>query len=147
MPAVREVLGRLSALEATLGGMIHGQIEAWEPWPEGFATFNRRYMYAALNWGNEMYSQLIEILRELSGGSVFQMPGSVTVIHDPALRKLLDCGRRLGKNAVGLEERRASDIPLGEQAGIAKLDSAVILSLPFAANALRLFSIADLIQG
>src|SRR5271169_1517076 len=51
VPAVRDILGRLCALEATLGGMIHGQIEAWEHWPDGFATFNRRYMYAALNWG------------------------------------------------------------------------------------------------
>jgi 4-hydroxyphenylacetate 3-monooxygenase len=90
VPAVREVLGRLTALEATLGGMIHGQVEAWERWPEGFATFNRRYMYAALNWGTEMYSQLIDILRELSGGGVFQMPASVTIMHDPAHRKLFE---------------------------------------------------------
>ena len=90
VPAVREILGRLCALEATLGGMIHGQIEAWEPWPDGFATFNRRFMYAALNWGTEMYSQLIDILRELSGGGVFQMPASVTVMHDPVLKKLFE---------------------------------------------------------
>jgi 4-hydroxyphenylacetate 3-monooxygenase len=88
IPAVREVLGRLAALEATLGGMIHGQIEAWEAWPEGFATFNRRCMYAALNWGTEMYAELVDILRALSGGSVFQMPASVSVMHDPALAGL-----------------------------------------------------------
>ncbi len=87
IPAVREVLGRLAALEATLAGMIMGQIEEWEAWPEGFATFNRRIMYAALNWGTEMYSPLIDILRELLGGGVFQMPASVTVMHDPALRQ------------------------------------------------------------
>jgi 4-hydroxyphenylacetate 3-monooxygenase len=90
VPAVRDTLGRLCALEATLGGMIHGQIEAWEHWPDGFATFNRRYMYAALNWGTEMYAQLIDILRELSGGGVFQMPASVTVMHDPSLKKLFE---------------------------------------------------------
>jgi 4-hydroxyphenylacetate 3-monooxygenase len=88
IPAVREVLGRLAALEATLAGMIHGQIEAWEAWPDGFATFNRRAMYAALNWGTEMYSELVDILRQLSGGGVFQMPASVTVMHDPALARL-----------------------------------------------------------
>jgi 4-hydroxyphenylacetate 3-monooxygenase len=87
IPAVRDLLGRLAALEATLGGMIHGQIEGWEEWPPGFATFNRRTMYAALNWGTEMYSELIDLLRELSGGGVFQMPASVTVMHDPALRQ------------------------------------------------------------
>ena len=85
VPAVREVLGRLAALEATLAGMIHGQIEEWEAWPEGFATFNRRYMYAALNWGTEMYSELIDVLRQLSGGGVFQMPASVSVLGDPVL--------------------------------------------------------------
>ena len=86
VPAVRETLGRLAALEATLGAMIHGQIEACEPWPEGFVTFNRRFMYAALNWCIESYSSLIDILRELSGGGVFQMPASVSVLDDPALR-------------------------------------------------------------
>jgi 4-hydroxyphenylacetate 3-monooxygenase len=48
IPAVAETLGRLSALEAGLGGMVAGQIEAAEDWPEGYATFNRRMMYAAL---------------------------------------------------------------------------------------------------
>lgn len=37
-----------------------------------------------------MYSELIDILRELSGGGVFQMPASATVMHDPALRKLFE---------------------------------------------------------
>jgi 4-hydroxyphenylacetate 3-monooxygenase len=86
VPAVRETLGRLAALEATLGAMIHGQIEACEPWPEGFVTFNRRFMYAALNWCIESYSSLIDILRELSGGGVFQMPASISVLDDPVLR-------------------------------------------------------------
>jgi 4-hydroxyphenylacetate 3-monooxygenase len=90
VPAVRETLGRLAALEATLGGMIHGQIEAWESWPEGYATFNRRHMYAALNWCTESYAPLIDILRELSGGGVFQMPASATVMHDPHLRGLFE---------------------------------------------------------
>ncbi len=64
--------------------MIHGQIEEWEAWPDGFVSFNRRTMYAALNWGTEMYLELVDILRQLSGGGVFQMPASVSVLHDPA---------------------------------------------------------------
>ncbi len=35
IPAVRETLGRLAALEATIGAMVNGQIEACEPWPDG----------------------------------------------------------------------------------------------------------------
>lgn len=90
IPAVREVLGRLAALEATLGGMIAGQIQDAEDWPEvdpqGWKTFNRRYMYAALNWCTESHSAIIETLRELCGGGIFQMPADITVMHDAKLR-------------------------------------------------------------
>ena len=87
IPAVAETLGRLSALEAGLGGMVAGQIEAAEDWPEGYATFNRRMMYAALNFCTENHSQLIDIVRELCGGGVFQMPADVTVMQDDELRQ------------------------------------------------------------
>jgi 4-hydroxyphenylacetate 3-monooxygenase len=86
IPAVREVLGRLCALEAALGGMIAGQIQDAEDWPAGFKTFNRRYMYAALNWCTESHSSIIEMLRELCGGGIFQMPADISVMHDPKLR-------------------------------------------------------------
>ena len=90
IPAVVDQLGRMAALEATLGGMIHGQIEAFEGWPggdDGYVTINRRYMYAALNWCTENHSMLIEMLRELMGGGVFQMPADVSVMSDPDLRQ------------------------------------------------------------
>jgi 4-hydroxyphenylacetate 3-monooxygenase len=44
-------------------------------------------MYACLNWCVETYSQVIDILRELSGGGVLQIPGSISVMRDPVLRK------------------------------------------------------------
>ncbi len=87
VPAVRETLGKLAALEAGLAGMVCGQIEAAEDWPQGFKTFNRRMMYAALHWCTQTHSELIDTLRELSGGGVFQMPASVSVMHDDALRE------------------------------------------------------------
>jgi 4-hydroxyphenylacetate 3-monooxygenase len=90
VPAVREVLGRFAALEAALGGMIAGQIQDAEDWPAGYKTFNRRYMYAALNWCTESHSSIIDALRELVGGGVFQMPADVTVMHDPKLRELFE---------------------------------------------------------
>jgi 4-hydroxyphenylacetate 3-monooxygenase len=91
IPAVREVLGRFAALEAMLGGMIAGQIQDAEDWPagdqQGWKTFNRRYMYAALNWCTESHSAIIEALRELCGGGIFQMPADVSVMHDAKLRE------------------------------------------------------------
>jgi len=87
VPAVKEVLGRMAALEATLSGMIHGQIEAAEDWPIGYKTANRRMMYAALNWCTESYSAIIDQLRELTGGGVFQMPADISVMHDDAMAR------------------------------------------------------------
>lgn len=87
IPAVRDMLGRMAALEATIGGLVHGQIQDFESWPDGYATFNRRFMYAALNWCTENHSSIIEMLRELTGGSVFQMPADVSIMHDPNLRQ------------------------------------------------------------
>jgi 4-hydroxyphenylacetate 3-monooxygenase len=87
IPAVREVLGRLCAQEAALGGMIAGQIQDAEDWPQGWKTFNRRYMYAALNWCTESHSAIIETLRELCGGGIFQMPADVSVMHDAKLKE------------------------------------------------------------
>lgn len=87
IPAVRELLGRMAALEATIGGMVHGQIEAWEEWPQGFATPNRRFMYATLNWCQEHHSEIIDILRTLLGGLPMQMPASIDVLKDEALRE------------------------------------------------------------
>jgi len=90
VPAVREVLGRFAALEAALGGMIAGQLQDAEDWPEGWKTFNRRYMYAALNWCTESHSQIIDALRELCGGGVFQMPADISVMHEPKLREMFE---------------------------------------------------------
>jgi 4-hydroxyphenylacetate 3-monooxygenase len=86
IPAARETLGRLAALEATIGGMVQGQVGAWEAWPEGYACPNRRYMYAALNWCQEHHSEIIDILRTLLGGLPMQMPASVDVLADATLR-------------------------------------------------------------
>jgi len=87
VPAVREVLGHMSAVEGMIAGMVNGQINAFESWPEGYATFNRRMMYAALEWCTQNYASFVDTLRELCGGGVFQMPADITVMHDPKLAK------------------------------------------------------------
>ena len=87
IPAVRETLGKLAAWEATLGGMVMGQIQAAEEFPApGYRCFNRRFVYAALNWCTENYSTIVDQIRELSGGSVFQMPADISVMNNPALK-------------------------------------------------------------
>jgi len=66
IPAVRETLGRLAALEATIAALVNGQIEACESWPEGYVTPNRRMVYATLNWCQEHHTEIIDTLRTLA---------------------------------------------------------------------------------
>lgn len=88
VPAVREALGRVSAYEAQIAGMVNGQINAFEDWPgDGYVCFNRRMMYGALEWCTQNYSKFIDELRELCGGGVFQMPASIALMRDPALAR------------------------------------------------------------
>ena len=86
IPAVRDTLGRLAALEATIGGLVNGQIEAYEQWPDGYATPNRRIMYATLNWCQEHHSEIIDALRTLAGAAPLQMPASIDLVADPELK-------------------------------------------------------------
>src|SRR5258708_35116038 len=51
IPAVRETLGRLAALEATIGGVGEGRNQAVEGRPQGLAGAQRRLLYApAHSW-------------------------------------------------------------------------------------------------
>jgi 4-hydroxyphenylacetate 3-monooxygenase len=90
VPAVRETLGKMSAVEGTIGGLVHGQINDFESWPggpQGYVCFNRRIMYAGLNWCTQNYSQFIDELRELCGGGVFQMPADISVMENAGLAR------------------------------------------------------------
>lgn len=89
IPAVRETLGRLAAMEGAIAGMVHGQVQACEDWPggpEGYVCFNRRYMYAALDWTTNNHAAIIDLIRELSGGHLLEMPADASVLADAGLR-------------------------------------------------------------
>jgi 4-hydroxyphenylacetate 3-monooxygenase len=88
VPAVREALGRISSSEAMIAGMVNGQINAFEEWPGGdYGCFNRRMMYAALEWCTQNFSKFVDELRELCGGGVFQVPANISVMRDPDLAR------------------------------------------------------------
>ncbi len=90
IPAVRETLARLSAMEAGFNAMIDGQIEAFIEVDHGYALYNRRYMYAAIHWAMENHSLVMDIVRELMGGGQFQFPASIDVIDDPELKETFE---------------------------------------------------------
>ena len=43
-------------------------------------------MYATLNWCQEHHTEIIDIVRQLVGGLPMQMPASIDILQDPALR-------------------------------------------------------------
>jgi 4-hydroxyphenylacetate 3-monooxygenase len=87
IPAVQGLLGQLGAWQAGLEAMIMGQIQGAEELVPGYLNVNRRYMYAALHWCTTMHSQICDIVREMMGAGVFQMPADISVIADPELAK------------------------------------------------------------
>lgn len=88
IPAVAETLGRLAAMEGMISGVVAGQIHAAEEFPvPGYLTFNRRMMYAGLNWGVENYSPIVDTVRELCGGGVLQMPADISLAKNPVMRE------------------------------------------------------------
>jgi 4-hydroxyphenylacetate 3-monooxygenase len=90
IPAVQLTLGRLAAMQATLEGLIMGQINCGEEQAAGFHTVNRRYVYAALHWCTNHHAEICDTVRELMGGGVFQMPADVSVLANPATRDLFE---------------------------------------------------------
>jgi 4-hydroxyphenylacetate 3-monooxygenase len=90
VPAVKEKLGKIAAQESMIAGMVNGQINAYETWPggsEGYVCFNRRMMYAALEWCTQNYSHFVDELRELCGGGVFQMPANISLMKNAELAR------------------------------------------------------------
>jgi 4-hydroxyphenylacetate 3-monooxygenase len=90
VPAVQSTLGRLAAMEATLEGLIMGQINAGEAHRNGYHTPNRRYVYAALHWCTSHYAEICDTVRELMGAGVFQMPADASVLEDESLRQTFE---------------------------------------------------------
>jgi 4-hydroxyphenylacetate 3-monooxygenase len=86
VPAVQFTLGRLAAMQATLEGLIMGQIACGEAQVPSYHTVNRRYVYAALHWCTNHYAEICDSVRELMGAGVFQMPADASVLDDPAVR-------------------------------------------------------------
>ncbi|MGE4013468.1 MAG: 4-hydroxyphenylacetate 3-hydroxylase family protein, partial [Alphaproteobacteria bacterium] len=88
IPAVRETLGKLAAMEACYGGMIAGQHQGMETMDNGYVHVNRRYMYAAANYALENHAAICDQIRTLCGGGVFQMPAFSDVTQDDGLNRV-----------------------------------------------------------
>ncbi len=89
IPAVRETLGRLAAMEACYAGMIEGQHQGMQSLGD-FVHVNPRYMYAAVNYALENHAPICDMIRTLMGGGAFQMPADSSVLQDPELSGIFE---------------------------------------------------------
>ncbi|UPT93209.1 4-hydroxyphenylacetate 3-monooxygenase [Bradyrhizobium barranii subsp. apii] len=90
IPAVQETLGRLAAMEATIAGLIAGQIADHESVGDGYVVVNKRYMYAALSWCQDNYGLICATVRELMGGAIFQMPADISIVENGQMNALFE---------------------------------------------------------
>src|SRR5262249_9456265 len=79
-------LGKVAGMQAEVEAMIMGQIHNAEEQIPGFLTPNRRYVYGALHWCTNNHAAICDMVRELIGAGVFQMPADGSGLADAKLR-------------------------------------------------------------
>jgi 4-hydroxyphenylacetate 3-monooxygenase len=82
IPAVQQTLGKLAAAEASLLGLLAGQIDHYQSLDNGFVHPNRRYLYATLQWCALNYHLVTEEVRSLLGSGPFIMPADASILSD-----------------------------------------------------------------
>src|SRR6266704_318049 len=93
IPAVREQLGYLAAHAGMVNAMLVGMEAAGHKWGEYYLP-NRHYMYSAQVLTQELYPQLMNLLRELAGGALIMLPSSVLDFANPELKAIIEKTQR-----------------------------------------------------
>jgi 4-hydroxyphenylacetate 3-monooxygenase len=75
-PGVQEKLGELASLAAVVEGMVLAAEATCTTDKYGVARPNARFLYGAMGLQSEIYPRAVQILRELCGGGVVQVPSS-----------------------------------------------------------------------
>jgi 4-hydroxyphenylacetate 3-monooxygenase len=84
-PAVQGKIGELAMYAATYEGLLDAQIETAKPNRHGVYVPNPQPHYAAMNLQSWIYPLMLDIIRELSGGGMIQLPASVSDLMHPEI--------------------------------------------------------------
>lgn len=90
IPAIQQTLGKLAAAEASLLGLLAGQIDRHETIAGGYVHVNRRFLYATLQWCAHNYYQVAEDVKSLMGAGPFLLPADITTLQNPRFRRTFD---------------------------------------------------------
>jgi 4-hydroxyphenylacetate 3-monooxygenase len=103
IPSVQEKLGELASVAAVVEGMVLAAEASAEIDAHGVARPGARFLYGAMGLQSELYPRVLEILRELAGGGVIQLPSSYRDLVSEETRE--DVGRYFSGASADAEER------------------------------------------
>jgi 4-hydroxyphenylacetate 3-monooxygenase len=90
IPAVQTLLGDMASYAAMLEGLVDAQIATCTTNANGFVEPGRQALYAAIVLQAEVYPKMLNLMRELCGGGVIQLPSSVLDFDNPEIRADID---------------------------------------------------------
>ena len=90
IPAVQTLLGDMASYAAMLEGLVDAQIATCTTNANGFVEPGRQALYAAIVLQAEVYPKMLNLMRELCGGGVIQLPSSVRDFDNPEIRADID---------------------------------------------------------
>jgi 4-hydroxyphenylacetate 3-monooxygenase len=103
IPSVQEKLGELASIAAVIEGMVLAAEAASSLDEHGVAVPNRRFVYGAMGLQVELYPRITQIVRELAGGGVIQLPSSFRELQGASTRD--DVERYFRSGDASAEER------------------------------------------
>ena len=89
VPSVAEALGKLAAQAAAVENMMWGMEAKGQKWGRFFVP-DRHAVYAAQTLTQEFYPQIINSIRELSGGALIMLPSSAADFGNPELAEIIE---------------------------------------------------------
>jgi len=93
IPPVREQLGQLAAHAGMVDGMLAGMEASGYHWGEWWCP-NRHILYSAQVLTQDLYPKLVNLIRDLAGGSLIMLPSSVDDWADPDLTRIIKLTQR-----------------------------------------------------
>ncbi len=90
IPAVQTLIGDMASYAAMLEGLVDAQIATCTTNTNGIVEPGRQALYAAIVLQAEVYPRMLNLMRELCGGGVIQLPSNVADFANPEIRADID---------------------------------------------------------
>ena len=90
IPAVQTLLGEMASYAAMIEGLVEAQIATYTTNANGIVVPGRQALYAAMALQADVYPRMLNLMRELCGGGVIQLPSSARDFENPEIRADID---------------------------------------------------------